>query len=603
MSTVIMKRGNNADLENTPYTDGLIFFNTDDKCIYLDNGVERGIYGGRVSLLTNVATSDGATNYNVYSALAVKNGFCIKSNVADTRDNINNTTDTGRPVGCVGFKSVIGTTALNNVGSDGTVTDSVSKINNRLVVENNRFVFDYKDGKWGFNTSDERGADTFHPFNSTSLRISPTSTSTNINTDIIASNISLNINKSSASAMTALPLAYYKGDICLPAVTTKSYKVANKVFVKGGILHYFNDYKVNYNPSNPVIPTGTHRHYMYLNNKWYLGSELTPFTKSNRYTQSVRVFPFVVPTIKQYNDTYYRSDTVYYGVCYSQHDVLVDASFNSVDIYKYEPDNSYYQGTWTKVYEANLTESADYHFKDFAFGEHNVVYHGDLYLLNAQYKFSTNELDWDVTNTNKLYKWSSRTNTFTNSPLPLVLYNNNTIIYSMLVHNDKIYIFYTNNGIFYYITYQNEIWSSPQEIQNLANTSGANINTDSRWIEYNGSIHILGGSTSSNLTQHISLNDSKLNDTSATLNSLRYKYANLSLQFRAGNVFIAPPVITTTTDAPIYSSDIEEAKYYVPQYLNYAGSLVSKYSKSYYKIIDIYNANISNSYGNTFVTV
>lgn len=43
-------------------------------------------------------------------------------------------------------------------------------INDRLKTSVNDdsvpFIFDYKDGKYGYNTSEERGADTFHPFSS-----------------------------------------------------------------------------------------------------------------------------------------------------------------------------------------------------------------------------------------------------------------------------------------------------------------------------------------------------------------------------------------------------------------------------------------------------
>ena len=37
-------------------------------------------------------------------------------------------------------------------------------LNNSLVANSNHFYFDYKDGKYGFNTDSSRGADTFVPF-------------------------------------------------------------------------------------------------------------------------------------------------------------------------------------------------------------------------------------------------------------------------------------------------------------------------------------------------------------------------------------------------------------------------------------------------------
>lgn len=39
-------------------------------------------------------------------------------------------------------------------------------LNNSLIANSNHFYFDYKDGKYGFNTDSSRGADTFFPFKS-----------------------------------------------------------------------------------------------------------------------------------------------------------------------------------------------------------------------------------------------------------------------------------------------------------------------------------------------------------------------------------------------------------------------------------------------------
>ncbi len=45
------------------------------------------------------------------------------------------------------------------------INDGVNGIRNQLKANDNSFYFDYKDGKYGYNTSANRGADTFHPFN------------------------------------------------------------------------------------------------------------------------------------------------------------------------------------------------------------------------------------------------------------------------------------------------------------------------------------------------------------------------------------------------------------------------------------------------------
>ena len=43
---------------------------------------------------------------------------------------------------------------------------AVQELNSSLTVNDNQFYFDYKDGKYGFNTDPNRGADTFSPFSS-----------------------------------------------------------------------------------------------------------------------------------------------------------------------------------------------------------------------------------------------------------------------------------------------------------------------------------------------------------------------------------------------------------------------------------------------------
>ena len=44
------------------------------------------------------------------------------------------------------------------------------------------FIYDYKNGKHGYNTSPERGADTFHPFNSKNYKNATVSVSAGNNT-------------------------------------------------------------------------------------------------------------------------------------------------------------------------------------------------------------------------------------------------------------------------------------------------------------------------------------------------------------------------------------------------------------------------------------
>lgn len=59
---------------------------------------------------------------------------------------------------------------------DGKIPSAAAlkEVNNSLVANSKHFYFDYKNGKYGYNTSPNRGADTFHPFsNSQVMTISP----------------------------------------------------------------------------------------------------------------------------------------------------------------------------------------------------------------------------------------------------------------------------------------------------------------------------------------------------------------------------------------------------------------------------------------------
>ena len=48
----------------------------------------------------------------------------------------------------------------------------INEINSSLTANSNQFYFDYQDGKYGFNTDPNRGADTFSPFSSDKTYIS-----------------------------------------------------------------------------------------------------------------------------------------------------------------------------------------------------------------------------------------------------------------------------------------------------------------------------------------------------------------------------------------------------------------------------------------------
>lgn len=62
--------------------------------------------------------------------------------------------------------AIKGILSSTNVTESGYAADAavVSNLSNRLCVNNTDFIFDYQNGKYGYNTDSQRGADTFHPF-------------------------------------------------------------------------------------------------------------------------------------------------------------------------------------------------------------------------------------------------------------------------------------------------------------------------------------------------------------------------------------------------------------------------------------------------------
>ena len=169
MSTVSFKRGTNTDMTNTPITDGMVFFNTSDYKVYMDNGNTRLQYGGDTTLISNPAQ---ATVTNAFNSNASLQLFLQKTTVVDTKAAALAVTQSYIPLGCLAFKEAIGTTDYSGVGngtiSNGLVTlnNGVVALNNQLTANNHLIYMDYKNGMYGYNTNANRGADTFHPFNS-----------------------------------------------------------------------------------------------------------------------------------------------------------------------------------------------------------------------------------------------------------------------------------------------------------------------------------------------------------------------------------------------------------------------------------------------------
>ena len=118
MSTVLFKRGTTTEMNNTPITDGMLYFCTSDYKIYMDNGSTRLQYGGDTSVISNPAQASAT---NVFSASASVNLFLQKTTVVDTKASALAVTQNYIPLGCLAFKEALGTTNYSGVGN-GTIS-------------------------------------------------------------------------------------------------------------------------------------------------------------------------------------------------------------------------------------------------------------------------------------------------------------------------------------------------------------------------------------------------------------------------------------------------------------------------------------------------
>lgn len=176
MSTVLFKRGSSADMADTPITDGMLFFNEEDFKIYMDNGSERIQYGGDTPLISD---PNEALLTNSFSSRASLDLFPQKTSIIDSKNTALAVTQNYIPLGCLAFKEAVGTNDYAGIG-DGTISGGLTNLNTRVTTAQNgvtnlqsqlqasgtNFYFDYKNGKYGWNSSSARGAGTFHPFSS-----------------------------------------------------------------------------------------------------------------------------------------------------------------------------------------------------------------------------------------------------------------------------------------------------------------------------------------------------------------------------------------------------------------------------------------------------
>lgn len=567
MSTVIMQRGNTTALNNLPNTDGLIFFNSDDLCIYLDNGSTREVYGGKPTVISTIAD---ATTSNFFSAQATVDNFCAKVNVADTASDISNNT-AYTPVGCRGFNSVIGTSSIANVGTN--VKTAINNLDGRLTVNSNKFYFDYKDGKWGFNTSSNRGADTFHPFNSTSLLLRDSNTQ---DWDIEDDSVSLYLKSTTVSSQTALPINFYGG-----SAVSIYWSQIRGIQGYGDVIHIFDDR--NGSPS-----AGGHKHYVF-DTTWHECTNAPSPLKSLASTATIGL-PFGIKVISQ---AYHGSSTVSY-------DGMDDLYFyvcvnNMIKIYRYtlsaESGVNSWTGTWIEVPEARFDlGSADANSYQIGTQKTMAVYKNELHLIGGTYK--VNGVEYIDT---RHFIWNPRNKSWrivNSTPSDI-----RTASCGLVVHSNKIFAMCYANSEWYCYAYNGTDWSTKTTIF----ASEVGYSSNSAFVEYNGEIHWFGGTT--HPTFHVRMINTKAYNPNTGLFDAYdvQQYTNLDYQFLQGCAILQRGFTTYGSIIPItmHVDDRKQAIIYMQDIhllgTSKANTSEKAFQKYHRKVEDNYKARIANS--------
>lgn len=534
MATVVMKRGDNSVMNATDNIDGLLFFNTDDKCMYLFNGTTKDVYGGKTQLLTSLG---GEENGNAYSALAVKNNYVKLSTYNSAISGIN-----------------------SNISGINT---QLSDVQGQLQVNSNTFYFDYQDGKWGFNTSSNRGADTFHPFNSTNLTIDDVKISATI--------AALGIKESTTTSDTNISINFMRGS-AERTYFSSYYGLA----YQGDIVHIFDDYNGLTGSSN-----GSHEHYVF-DTSWHKATDSPSPLKTLESTAYIG-FPFVINRLV--DDTYagnnikLRVDDLYFYVCNKT------GSTSYIKIYKYNiPDNPTYtySGTWEVVNRATHNLSTSSSVSNYIVGSKGgrVVFNNQLYLFGCHHQSGS-----AVVNDNLIYIWNPSTQLWTTKSLPTNI--RDRTIYGAVAHNKKIYLMLDNNKI--------AIYDGDATCTIVTPTIDSNLTYDSMtsFVEYNSQIHWLGGSAHPKI--HVILEEYKDVDNNDVYYA--YKTTDLKYNFKEGCALTTYPAQALSMLRVADESNIAAQQTKVIRCLgtSQANTDASSYRKYNRILQDTYVGNICNA--------
>lgn len=124
----------------------------------LEQRIEDGIGAGSAAIAPEETSSTASRAYSVNQFL-IYNDKLYKV-IATIPQGATLVPDTNIQEDTVGAELTAGIT------TDNAQNSSINGLNGQLTYEGTKFYFDYKNGKWGWNSSAGRGADTFHPFKS-----------------------------------------------------------------------------------------------------------------------------------------------------------------------------------------------------------------------------------------------------------------------------------------------------------------------------------------------------------------------------------------------------------------------------------------------------
>ena len=122
----------------------------------LENRIEEGIGAGSAIIAGIEETSTASRAYSINQFLVYNNKlYRVIAAISQGASLVPNTNIS---------ETTVGAQLTSIIGTNNSQTTSINTLNGQLTSGSTHFYFDYKNGRWGWNSSAARGADTFHPF-------------------------------------------------------------------------------------------------------------------------------------------------------------------------------------------------------------------------------------------------------------------------------------------------------------------------------------------------------------------------------------------------------------------------------------------------------